>query len=228
MEKKKFYQDYRKITHQKIISFDVKKCSLLTRPLIAPLITTISRDGKINGAPMSSVGFGSYNPPRITLAAYPFGKTYKNILETKEFVINITPRIMINQVFLCGKRFVGEVDKLNKAGLKTFPSEKVKPPRIQNCLAWIECRLIEIFKSKTLSDRPLLYCEPVSASVNVNCLKADGNINYKNFNVLLSLGLSNFTSISTVIHPTTMKDKEMSWEEYMIYTGHKKRGHNGF
>jgi len=85
----------------KIIKFKIEQVSLLTRPFIAPLITTISKDGKVNVAPMSSVSFGSYDPPRITMAVHPSRRTYKNILETKEFVINITPKDMIDKVFLC-------------------------------------------------------------------------------------------------------------------------------
>jgi flavin reductase (DIM6/NTAB) family NADH-FMN oxidoreductase RutF len=46
---------------------------------------------------------------------------------------------MEEAVMICAKNFPPEVDELEKAGLMPRKSVAVKPPDIEDCLAWAEC-----------------------------------------------------------------------------------------
>jgi flavin reductase (DIM6/NTAB) family NADH-FMN oxidoreductase RutF len=51
----------------------------------------------------------------------------------------------------CSKNYPPEVDEFEESGLKPCPSQKVKAPRIEGCLAWVECTLMEEIGRKNYS-----------------------------------------------------------------------------
>ena len=106
------------------------------------LITTIGRDGSTNAAPHSRYTVASYSPPQILISVDTRHDTYRNILETKEFVINIPGADLIQQIWIAQKHFPYGTSELEQARLTAFQAEKVKPPRIRQCKAYIECRAV--------------------------------------------------------------------------------------
>jgi len=120
--------------------------------LIAPrpiaLISTLSNKGIPNAAPFSFFNLMGNDPPIVAIG---IGKdeTRKNdlkdsgynIQKTKEFVINIVNESILEQVNITSVDFPPEVDESEIAGLTKLPSIKVKPPRIAESPANLECRL---------------------------------------------------------------------------------------
>jgi len=53
------------------------------------LITTIGRDGSVNAAPHGWVTVVDYDPPQLLFSVNIKHDTYRNVLETGEFVVNI-------------------------------------------------------------------------------------------------------------------------------------------
>lgn len=49
---------------------------------------------------------------------------------------------MIREIWVAQKRFPYGTNELEEAKLETFPSDKVKPPRIKECKAHIECKVL--------------------------------------------------------------------------------------
>jgi len=88
----------------------------------------------------------------VVIASWLKRDTLDNIRQTGEFVINVIPAEMVNEVMICAKNFAPEVDEFEMAGLKARPSSKVKPPGIEGSLAWMECTLAE----EILRDRYVL------------------------------------------------------------------------
>jgi len=108
----------------------------------AVIITTVGKDGSTNAAPYSWFSIVDYNPPRILFSTNMKRDTYRNVLETREFVLNYPSTRLLRQIWITSKHFPYGVSELEKANLTGFPSEKVKPPRIKECRAHIECRVL--------------------------------------------------------------------------------------
>lgn len=69
--------------------------------------------------------------------------TAKMIAKSKEFVINIPSRKMLSKVLQIGSVSGKNTDKAKKIGLKYLNSEKIRAPRVEGCLGYLECRLIK-------------------------------------------------------------------------------------
>jgi flavin reductase (DIM6/NTAB) family NADH-FMN oxidoreductase RutF len=139
------------------LEFDVSKMKAQLRyalliSLITPrpiaFITTLSNKGIPNAAPFSFFNLMGNDPPVVAIG---IGKdeTRKNdlkdsgynIQKTKEFVINIVNESILEQVNITAIDFPPEFDESEIAGLTKIPSTKVKPPRIAESPANLECRL---------------------------------------------------------------------------------------
>jgi len=106
------------------------------------LITTVGKDGSINAAPYGWITVVDYNPPQLLFSVNIKHDTYRNILETEEFVVNVPSSDMIREIWITQKHFPYGTNELEKANLTAFPSEKVKPPRIKECKVHIECKVL--------------------------------------------------------------------------------------
>jgi flavin reductase (DIM6/NTAB) family NADH-FMN oxidoreductase RutF len=159
--------------------------------LLAPrptIIVTTKRNGQINAAPFSFTMPVSINPPLIAFASVPTHHTYKNIDETKEFVINIPNEEILGALWVTGEKFPEDVNELEKADLTEIDSFKINPPRIAECIAHMECKVHAIFDA---GDHKLIIGEVVHSDVQKNALK-DDLINVEKVKPVLHLGGVNF------------------------------------
>jgi len=106
------------------------------------LITTVGKDGLINAAPYGWITVVDYNPPQLLFSVNIKHDTYRNVLETEEFVVNIPNANMIREIWITQKPFPYGTNELEEADLTPLASEKVKPPRIKECKAHIECKVL--------------------------------------------------------------------------------------
>ncbi len=66
---------------------------------------------------------------------------YKNISQWSEFVINYPDNSLVETLYFWALNFPNQLVKPEELGLKTEKSQLVKPSRIQECYAHLECRL---------------------------------------------------------------------------------------
>jgi len=118
-----------------------KRSQVLPLPVV--LISTISKDGIRNAAPWSCIMPIQRPLDLVIIASWLKRDTLDNIRQTGEFVINVPPAGMEDAVMICARSFQPEVDEFEMAGLKARPSNRIKPPGIEGCLAWMECVLHE-------------------------------------------------------------------------------------
>ena len=117
--------------------------SLVTPRPIA-LVTTISGDGKINAAPFSFFNLMGANPP---ICAFEPGDrdngtpkdTALNIRSGHEFVLNLVDESIAEAMNQCAASLPFGENELIRAGLTAAPSTLVKPPRIAEAPASLEC-----------------------------------------------------------------------------------------
>lgn len=112
-------------------------------PLPVVLISTVSRSGIRNAAPWSCVTPVLRPLDEVLIASWLKRDTLENIRQTGEFVINIPRAGMEEAIMICARNYPPETDELQEAGLGARPSSAVKPPGIEGCLAWAECRIEE-------------------------------------------------------------------------------------
>ena len=118
--------------------------TIVPRPIA--WITTLSKNGVRNAAPFSFFNAMSKDPALLAVGIMADGDnsmkdTARNILDTREFVVNLVPRPAAEAMNLTSIDAPPEIDELSLAKLDTRPSLKVRPERIAISPVSFECRL---------------------------------------------------------------------------------------
>jgi len=150
-------------------------CSFVAPRPIA-LVTTVSREGRSNAAPMSFFNVFAQEPPIVILGlnARPDGSpkdTTINIRETGEFVVNLCDLSIAQKMVDCGIPFPRGVDEVEKSGLTLTPSLQVRPGRVQESPCSMECRL---FQSIEFPRRSIVLGQVLQMHVRDDCLDEKG------------------------------------------------------
>jgi flavin reductase (DIM6/NTAB) family NADH-FMN oxidoreductase RutF len=129
---------------------------IVPRPIA--LVATMSQKGVANLAPFSFYSGVGANPPtvlfcpalRSTVQAET-GKqpdlrkdTLRNIEDTGEFVINVVSEEIAAAVNLSSTDVPPDVDEFPLSGLTPVPSQAVRPPRVAESPAQMECKLLQV------------------------------------------------------------------------------------
>jgi flavin reductase (DIM6/NTAB) family NADH-FMN oxidoreductase RutF len=157
--------------------------ALLT-PLIAPrpiaFVSTVSAGGIGNLAPFSFFAMGGQNPQGVAICptADRDGNpkdTLRNIRETGEFTINLVSRAMAERVNQASAPYPFAVDEFDVTGFTRVPSVTVRPPRVAEAPAALECRVFQLVPQ---GDGPMhgtwVLGEVVHVWVRDDLLAADG------------------------------------------------------
>lgn len=125
------------------------------------LVSTLHGDVK-NVAPFGMNMPISFNPPLYAIGVGTTKDTYKNILETKEFVVAVPGPDLVKEINITAKSFPREVSEFEKAGLTPLESEIVKPFGVKECQSNFECTLEWI---KQAGDHYIIVGKVVAASI---------------------------------------------------------------
>jgi flavin reductase (DIM6/NTAB) family NADH-FMN oxidoreductase RutF len=165
--------------------------------LVAPrpiaLITSQDEDGLLNAAPFSAYNYLCIDPPILGVGvAGRSGEpsvpkdTARNIRRTGEFVVNVVTEDIAEKMNLCAIDFPSELSEVELAGFTTAPSQVVKPPRLAEAHAALECReykTIEIGRSSIILGRVVAvyvedqYVDPTGPYIKAEELHAIGRMN---------------------------------------------------
>ena len=118
-------------------------------------IASLDAQGNRNLAPYSFFNCFNYRPPIIGFASSGWKDSVQNIVETKEFVWNLTTRglaVPMNETSATLPR--GE-DEFARAGLTAAPSRLVKAPRVAESPVNFECRLSQCIQLTSADGAPL-------------------------------------------------------------------------
>jgi flavin reductase (DIM6/NTAB) family NADH-FMN oxidoreductase RutF len=117
--------------------------TIIPRPIA--FVTTLSKDGVLNGAPFSYFNIVSSNPPMISLsiqhAAGARKDTARNILELQEFVVHIVDQQNVEQVNLTAAPLAPDQSEITIAGLTPVASSLITVQGVKEAKVRMECRL---------------------------------------------------------------------------------------
>jgi flavin reductase (DIM6/NTAB) family NADH-FMN oxidoreductase RutF len=108
------------------------------------LISTIDKESHANIAPKTWATPCGDDPPVFMFCCTSDHRTGRNVLSTREFVVNYPGIELVEKVAAAGGSH--DTNKIEAVGLTPIPSEKVKPPRIAECFLHLECVLEEKIK----------------------------------------------------------------------------------
>jgi len=117
---------------------------VLVRPTV--VVTTISKKGIPNAAPFSWTSPITTKPPLFGFSCNPMHDTWRNIRSNGEFVANLVGEDFGPLMHILEQDFPYEVNEIEKANLTEIRSVKIKPPRIKEAFAWLECKMEEHFR----------------------------------------------------------------------------------
>ncbi len=133
---------------------------LAPRPVV--LISTVNSNGVSNAAPFSFIMPVSSDPPLIAFASAPQRHTLRNISEVKDFVVNLPGYEVLKELWKCAEDIPYGVSEIKRAGLTEKRADKVRSPKIGECFAHFECKLVSTYP---LGDHVLVVGKIIAADI---------------------------------------------------------------
>ncbi len=129
-------------------TMSISKAFTLIEPGPVVLITT--NDGEKNNIMTISWTMVMDFTPRFAITTGPWNYSYSALRKFKECVIAIPTVDLIDQVVGVGTCSGADTDKFEKFGLTPLKGKHVGAPLIKECLANIECRVIDIVEKHNI------------------------------------------------------------------------------
>jgi flavin reductase (DIM6/NTAB) family NADH-FMN oxidoreductase RutF len=129
--------------------------AIVPRPIA--LVSSVDEANIRNLAPFSYFTACSSNPPVVVFCPIlrplpPTAKdTLRNIMATREFVVNIVSEEFVERMNATAATVGPEVDEFALSGLTPIASDLIKPARVAESHVQMECRLLQIVQ---VSDKP--------------------------------------------------------------------------
>ncbi len=167
--------------------------------LVAPrpiaFASTMDKDGNPNLAPFSFFNVFSSNPPLVIFSPNRSGKTGKNkdtilnIMETMEVVINMVNYEIVQQMNVAACEYPHGVNEFIKSGLTPIPSELVKPFRVKESPAQLECKVEQVITlgSKGGSGN-LVLCKVLKIHIDKNVVHEKYKIDPHKIDLVARMG----------------------------------------
>ena len=147
--------------HSSADSYRLLTNLVIPRPIA--WVSSQSPDGVVNLAPFSFFNAVGSNPLYVIISIGQKNDgtpkdTAKNILASGDFVVNLVTEDLFAAMNISAADFPADQSELDAAHLNTSPSLRVKPPRVAEAQASLECKL---FSAQPLGDYTLIIGEVV-------------------------------------------------------------------
>ena len=157
--------------------------------------STIDSEGKPNLAPFSFFNVFGSNPPVLVFSPArrvrdnTVKHTLENIYATKEVVVNVVSYDMVQQTNLASCEYPKDVNEFVKAGFTPIASEFVKPFRVKESPAQLECKVLQVIETgQNGGAGNLIICEIVCMHLDDNVLDENGKIDPHKIDLVARMG----------------------------------------
>ena len=183
-------------------TIDPFKSLVFPRPI--GWISSVDKKGNANLAPYSYFNAIADDPPQIMFASaspdqpLKFKDSLKNILETKEFVVNFATSITRKQMNLSSLDAPKDQDEFMITDLKKRKSKLVKSPSVAISPVNLECKLLKTLKLKSNSKRytTMIIGEVIGIHIKDNFIKK-GRVDSVAMRYVARMGYSEYTTVSS-------------------------------
>ena len=185
----------------------------IVSPRPIAFVSTIDKEDRPNLAPYSFFNAFSSNPPIVVFSSNRRVRdnttkdTLQNIIDTKEAVINVVNHDIVRQMTIASVEFPSGVSEFEKAGLTPIASDLVKPFRVLESPAQMECRVKDII---TLGEHGgaghLIITEVIKMHINEAVIDKNGRIDPHKIDLMGRMGRAYYVrasgdAISTIFQP---------------------------
>lgn len=128
--------------------YKVLASSVVPRPIA--WVVTKSPAGQVNAAPFSLFNFFSGSPPVVCLGmgrhVSRVKDSFKNIVETDDFVINMVTPSLLEQMNTTAIAFPADLSEVEMAGIDMAPCSSGGVPRVASSPVALECRKWQVLE----------------------------------------------------------------------------------
>lgn len=128
-------------------------------PLPVVMVSVADKEGKTNIITVAWAGTICSSPPMVSISVRPERFSHHMLMETGEFVINLTTERLAFATDYCGVKSGRDIDKFAQMKLTPLPAQKVGAPLIAESPVNIECRVTEV---KQLGSHDMFLAEVVA------------------------------------------------------------------
>ncbi len=178
---------------------DPSKAIVSPRPV--GWISTMSASGELNLAPYSFFNMFSSKPFLVWFSSEGEKDSVTFARETGEFVVNLAGRDLVSKMVASSVDAPRGVSEFGYADLTPEPSRLVKPPRVREALAALECKVTEIMTPKTWSgaepDAVVVAGEVIGVYIDESVL-VDGRFDAVKAGNVARLGYFDYLTVDSV------------------------------
>ena len=185
------------------LPYDPFKALVSPRPI--GWISTLDTDGNVNLAPYSFFNAVCYNPHIVMFSSSglpddPMKHSWRNAEETGEFVCSIVSEELAEQMNVTAAHVGRGVDEMALAGLTPEPSEKVKPPRVKEAPAHLECKYLKTVTFESPEDHHthgVVFGQVVGVNIRDDLI-VDGRVDVLKYRPVARLGYMDYAVVDNV------------------------------
>jgi flavin reductase (DIM6/NTAB) family NADH-FMN oxidoreductase RutF len=160
-----------------------------------------------NLAPHSFFTVACVSPPVVQFTSVGRKDSLRNIEDTGEFVVNLAPEHLFEQINATATDFPPGVSEFDAVGIAREPSRLVKPPRVAASPVVLEC---ELHSTLRLGDSTVVFGRVVHAAVS-DAVMADGLPDVRKLRPLSRLGKDEWGTIGEVLEISRIRYED--WQD---------------
>ncbi|MEU3690669.1 flavin reductase family protein [Streptomyces narbonensis] len=157
-------------------------------------VSTSSADGTDNLAPHSFFTIASVTPPVVQFTSVGRKDSLRNVEETGEFVVNLAPEWLFEQINATATDFPRGVSEFDACGVERERSLRVKPPRVARSSVALECVLHSTVR---IGDSTVVFGRVVHAAVDESVM-VDGHPEMSLMRPLTRLGKNEWGTLGGI------------------------------
>ncbi|HRK24759.1 MAG TPA: flavin reductase family protein, partial [Beijerinckiaceae bacterium] len=141
------------------------------------------------------------SPPMLMFSSEGEKDSVRNVRETGEFCCNIVSHELMHPMNATSAPLPRDTSEFGPAQLTPIASTLIRPPRVKEARAALECRLVSITRLMTLSGVPsnnfLVIGQVVGVHIDDGLLR-DGKVDAQALKPLARLGYKDYAAIDRV------------------------------
>jgi flavin reductase (DIM6/NTAB) family NADH-FMN oxidoreductase RutF len=107
-------------------------------------VSTMDATGRRNLAPYSYFTLVADHPPHVAFSSIGEKDTLRNIRTLGEFVVNVADQSLLDRMDRSAAHYGPDVDEFRESGLTPAPSYRIRPDRVAEARAHLECELVDV------------------------------------------------------------------------------------